>query len=283
MLGLDTSSVVLRRFAGGGDASGLAFRAGLGLGFGVGAAVVLASLLTALILLEGLTEAGATDGGAGLAPDSPDFTRGFDRGRFWLEILNKLLSLAAITHIVNIGPDDLMARKILLVSENGGIQDLPAHVFTGVFWLHLFSDHRTLFTKSAEVPLLPVKMDVVISVICSGEWFVTELVFVPSRSIMHILVCLPSPAFLRHGVATKPVVSAGLGNTMSLKLQVIPGARRSQDEGSVEVKVVVFELIIVGQAHVVLYLWRILAVAEGCSEVVATVEKLESALRVQAD
>ena len=99
---------------------------------------------------------------------------------------------------------------------------------------------------------------------------VTKSVIVFSSKILDSQVPWPSPACLiLHGIASKHVIFA-TWNTIDAVDDIILRASRSQDEGSVEVEVVVFNLIVVGQAREFFYLGRVLAVAEGRGEIVAT-------------
>lgn len=123
--------------------------------------------------------------------------------------------------------------------------------------------YRTLTTHLAKTSLLIVEIDVVVTL--AAPRLVTKFVVVFS---------MPSPAFLIHGVASKHVLPASWRDTTKVITHIILRTGRIQNEGSVEVSVVVFKLIVVGQANVFFYPWRVFAVAEGRGEVVAAYEDL---------
>ncbi len=104
----------------------------------------------------------------------------------------------------------------------------------------------TLTTPPGDFPLLIIEMDVVVTVMAS---LVTKCVVVWLVTIMDITVTLPSSAYIIFcGRASKQVSVASWRNAINMTTAYINRAIRNQNEGSVEVPVVVFYLIVVGQA-----------------------------------
>lgn len=138
--------------------------------------------------------------------------------------------------LVSISRGKMNSREHVLI-ESACTQVILAHVFANTPSLMFYWTMTTIFAK---ISLLPVEPDVI--GIVMGMRRVTKKMIDPFGWVSHILP--PFPAFFVHGVVRKLVDSVILRYTIVFEIP----ADRSHNVGDIVMNIVVFELVVVGQA-----------------------------------
>ena len=174
-------------------------------------------------------------------------------------------------YVLHANPSHLMTWRFVRVSEKFCIQIFVAQAFADFVRNLLLLPFWTLTTARANISLLIVEFDEVITVLL--EWLVTKLV-----SVVFVVICerffpskLPAELPVR-SIARKHFFfdSFSARNTSHILVLIIRGADRSQNEGSIEYNVVVFNLIVMTKAQWLAYMSRVVAVAVGPGKPVTT-------------
>lgn len=144
-------------------------------------------------------------------------------------------------YVLQVNPYHLMTWHFVRVNEKGCIQIIVAHASADLVHDLLVLPLWELTTMRAEISLLPVEFDVVVTVFF--EWLVTKYVVVESFVICGLFSPWPRLAeLITHSVASKHI-RTGRRNTLYIRFLVMPGAVRRQNEGLIVVNAVVFDLI----------------------------------------
>lgn len=164
-----------------------------------------------------------------------------------------------------------MTWRIMMVFEKGCILNLAAQFRADFVRLFLAFPFWTLTTILANVSLLSVKLEEVGTIVVL--WLVTNFVVVVSVVICGDFFPWKSVAEIMINIRTSKLISwvaSFLRNTRYIVFHVVLRALRFQNEGSIVVQVVVFNLIVMSIARGFGYFLWVCAVAERRGKPVVT-------------
>ena len=172
-------------------------------------------------------------------------------------------------YVLYAAPRHLMTWGMMRVSEKGCMMFLVAQVRADFVRYLLLCPFRTLTTFLADVSRLVVEFEVVGFMVM--VWLVTYFVALVLVVIRVDILAWESVAdVMIDGGTSKLILASLLGNTSYIVFFVVLGAGRGQNEGGVEFKVVVFDLVVMSIARPGDHFFWELAVAVRPGEPVVT-------------